>query len=279
METALSISGRIKTADGNDLYYTEDIPHEPKAIIVIVHGFGEHSGRYEYVKDKLNEFGYGVYRFDNRGHGKSGGERGHLKNFNYLICDANALVDLAKEEFSDLPIFMLGHSMGGFITAAYGIKHQDKLKGQILSGAATLEPIQMKGLRGEFLKLLNNITPNMKIKNRLSKLLSKDQEIVKDYEEDELNLKEATLQFYVEFLINGIGWLKENMHYYKYPCLILHGGDDKIVYKEASENFYNSISSTDKQLKIYEGLYHEIFNENERDMVINDIVNWLEERI
>jgi len=269
----------IISSDSLRIYYEKDIPENAKAIIIIVHGFAEHLGRYEYLKDKLNSFGYGVYRFDNRGHGRSGGERGYIEDYNQLITDADVIVDMAKNEYPEIPVFMLGHSMGGFIASVYGIRYKDKLSGQILSGAATMKPPQVAGAKSIIFKMLNKIVPKIKIKNLLYDIICHNKEVVKDYIEDPLNLKEASLRFYVEFLVKGMEWLGDNMSEYNYPCLILHGSDDKIVSKQASLNFYDNIMSNDKKIKIYDDLYHEIMNEDERDNVIEDIHLWIEEKI
>lgn len=271
----LDLFSKIKSFDKTELYYAKDIPENSKAIIVIVHGVAEHLGRYEFIKNKLNTFGYGVYRFDNRGHGKSGGNRGDLKDFNELIDDADTIVTMAKNENPNLPIFMLGHSMGGFIAATYGVKYPGKLNGQILSGAATNKmpfSLTLKSIRLPY--ILKGIVPNS-----LSKLICRDPAVVKAYEDDPLVLKETTLRFNTQFVNRGITWLINNLSSYYYPCLILHGGDDKIVPKYCSEKFYSAISSNDKQIKIYDGLFHEIFNEKEKDAVIEDVHKWIEERI
>jgi acylglycerol lipase len=271
----ISISDRIKSFDGIELYYAKDIPENPRAIIVIVHGVSEHLGRYEYLKDKLNSFGYGVYRFDNRGHGKSGGERGDILDFNELIEDADTIVNISKGENMDLPIFMLGHSMGGFITAAYGVKYPGKVNGQILSGAATNKmPFSLTLKSIKFPYILKGKVPNL-----LSKLICRDPEVVKKYEDDPLVLKETTLRFNTQFVYKGISWLIKSMPSYVYPCLILHGSDDRIVPKRCSQSFYDAIASKDKTLKFYEGFYHEIFSEKEKDTVIEDVHEWIEGRI
>lgn len=268
-------SNKIKSFDGTELYYVRDIPENAKAIIIIVHGIAEHSGRYDYLNEKLNEFGYGVYRFDNRGHGRSGGARGDISNFNELIDDADTIVTLSKIENAALPIFMLGHSMGGFIAAAYGIKYPGKLKGQILSGAATNKmPLSLKLKSIKLPYLLRG-----KIPNSLSKLTCRDSEVVRSYEDDPLVLKETTLRLNTEFVNKGINWLIKNMASYTYPCLILHGGDDKIVPKSCSHSFYDTIASNDKELKFYEGFYHEIFSEKGKDTVIEDVHKWIEDRL
>lgn len=272
----ISMNGKkVKSFDNTEIYYMKDVPQNAKAIIIIVHGVAEHLGRYEYLKDKFESFGYGVYRFDNRGHGLSGGNRGDMNDFNELIDDTDIIVNIAKKEYPDLPLYMLGHSMGGFITAAYGVKYKNKLRGQILSGAATNKmPFSLTLKSIKFPYILKG-----KVPNSLSKLISRDPQVVKKYEEDPLVLKETTLRFNNQFVNKGIPWLVRNLSSYEYPCLILHGGDDHIVPKECSQKFYDGISSKDKQIKIYEGLYHEIFNEKERDTVIEDVHKWLENRL
>jgi len=265
----------IKTPDGIKLFQVNDVPKDPKAIIVIVHGLAEHCGRYDYVVQKLNEFGYGVYRFDNRGHGRSSGKRGYLDDFQKFIDDADLFVERAKEENPGLPLFMLGHSMGGFITAGYGAKYPDKLKGQIFSGPVIIElPIF------DTLKEMDvEKEPEAPIPNSLSQLICRDQHVVTDYENDPLVLKETTLKLLTTVFIDGVAWLVENLSNYAYPCLILHGGDDQIVDKASSEYLYENISLEDKTLKIYEDFYHEILNEAEKDRVLSDIQNWVDERI
>lgn len=278
MESIASISGSIKSFDSTNLYYMKDIPKKPKTIVVIVHGFGEHLVRYEYVKEKFNEYGYGVYRFDNRGHGRSGGERGYISNFKDFAKDTDVFIEFIKTENPNIPIFMLGHSMGGFITALYGVMFKNKVDGQILSSAATVEPVQARGVRGKFFKLVNKISPKIHIKNPVIRHIPKGKEVI-TYQEDKLDLRSATLNFYVQFLINGIGWLRKNFKNYDYPCLILHGSDDKLVEKEAAIQFHSSISSTDKQIKIYDGLRHEMLKGKEKDVVLNDIHKWIEDRL
>lgn len=265
----------IVTPDGMELFHIKDLSEDPKAIIILVHGLAEHCGRYDYVVRKLNEFGYGVYRFDNRGHGLSGGKRGYLDDFHKFIDDADLFVDRAKKENPRQPLFMLGHSMGGFITAGYGSKYPGKLKGQIFSGPVIIElpifdPLKEMDVEKE---------PETPIPNSLSQLICRDQQVVTDYENDPLVLKETTLKLLTTVFMDGVAWLEENLRNYDYPCLILHGGDDQIVDKASSEYLYENISLEDKTLKIYEDFYHEILNEAEKDQVLSDIHKWIERRI
>lgn len=271
------VESTIKSFDGTEIYYCKDIVENPKAVVVIVHGLCEHLGRYNYFTEKLNGFGYSVYRFDNRGHGRSGGTRGYIENFQYFFDDADKIVDLAIEENKGIPVFMFGHSMGGFITAGYGMKYRSKLKGQILSGAAVLEVPSAAAIKKDnfFEKSPMTIVPNS-----LSSLICRDKSVVKAYDDDPLVLKELTVKLMEEFNINGSAWIAENVKKYEYPCLILHGGNDQIVPNENAKWLYANISSKDKNIKIYPDCYHEILNEkNEKDTVIEDIHRWIEERL
>jgi acylglycerol lipase len=269
--------GRVKVKEGTELYFKKDIPEDPKAIFVIIHGVCEHCGRYKYLTDKFNSFGYGVYRYDNRGHGKSGGTRGYVKSFMDFIDDADVIVNMAKEENIGVPIFILGHSMGAFIGACYGVKYPDKLSGEILSGTPAIElPLPAIGM---LKKLPYNILQRIRLANDLGDKVSRDKSVMEAYNSDVLNLKKATIKMSGEMFIKGPAWLKLHVNDYHYPCLLLHGGGDLIVTPEASKWLFENISSEDKQLKIYDDLYHEIYNEPEKDIVIEDVHKWVEKRV
>lgn len=277
MTNIISSEGNIQTKDGTLIFFLKNIPPQPKAIIIIVHGVAEHAGRYGYTTERLNKFGYGVYRFDNRGHGRSGGEQGYVQSFMDFVEDADLIVQMAHVENVRLPVFMLGHSMGGFIATVYGAKNPDQLNGQILSGPAVIE-LPLKDVR--LLKRLPfNLLPKLRVGNKLGKIISRDPAVVEDYQTDHYNLKKITLKMSGEMFIKGPAWLQNNINKYILPCLIIHGGGDLIVTPKASEWLYNNISSQDKERKVYAGLYHEILNEQEKDRVIEDIHVWIEKHI
>ncbi|VFQ42966.1 alpha/beta hydrolase [Desulfoluna butyratoxydans] len=260
---------------GVDLFVAVNRIEAARAVVVIVHGLAEHLGRYDLVTSELNEAGCSVYRFDNQGHGRSGGERGYLDNFQSFIDDADLLVEKAREENPGLPVFMLGHSMGGFITAAYGVKYPGKLKGQVLSGAAVIQLPLFEAFKDvDFEK-----EPRVKVPNALSELICRDKAVVTAYDEDPLVLKETCQKLLGEVFINGAGWLTDKLPEYAYPCLILHGDDDQIVTPDASRYMADHIASQDKTLKMYPGFFHEILNENGRDEVVADITEWIWARL
>jgi acylglycerol lipase len=271
------LEGKLKSFDDTEIFYRKDIVENSKAVAVIVHGLCEHLGRYDYFTKRLNEAGYTVYRFDNRGHGKSAGERGYVENFQDFFEDADKIVNMAIEENKHVPVFMFGHSMGGFITAGYGMKYTNKLKGQILSGAAVIElPIFEDLKRDNYFES----HPMEKSPNALSSLICRDKKVVEDYDNDSLVLKETNLKLLGEAFVKGPIWIKENVKNYTYPCLILHGENDQIVINQASKWLFENISSKDKAVKIYPKCYHEILNEKEEKcIVIEDILNWIEAKL
>ncbi len=266
----------ITMRDNITLFIKKKIVPGMKAVVTIVHGVCEHNERYEYITTVLNNAGYSVVRFDLRGHGKSGGERGHSESYHEYSDDLNEIISIVKKDFSDMPVYVLGHSMGAFISALHEILYPGQICGQILSGIPAIE-LPLSDIK--LLKLLPyNKLPKFKAKNKLAKLVSKDPKVVENYMEDPLNLKESTIKMSAEMFLKGPVYLSEHIKEYSVPCLLLHGQEDKIVTEKSSEWFYENILSTDKIRKIYPGLFHEIFNEPEKDTVISDVLNWLDKR-
>lgn len=262
--------------DGTPLYYKEEIPENMKAMVIFVHGVGEHSGRYQYLAGKLYNAGYGILRFDLRGHGKSGGPRGFADTITRFSDDILLFYDKVKESFPDLPVYTLGHSMGSFISVVFAITHPGRLQGQILSGLPAIV-LPLPEIRK--MKLLPyKLFPMIRIGNSLGDRLSRDPEIFEKYRTDPLNLKKGTIKMTGVMFLEGPEWLSGHVKEYNLPCLLLHGGDDRIVTPASSEWFYSGISSSEKQRKVYPGLFHEIFNEPEKDLVIGDVLSWLDSK-
>ncbi len=266
---------KINTRDETELFVKHNAVDSPKAAVVIVHGLCEHSGRYDYAAAKLNAFGYSVYRFDNRGHGRSGGEQGYLDDYQLYIEDTERIVETVSGENPGLPLFMLGHSMGGFIACAYGVQNPGRLAGQIFSGAAVI----FLPIFAEYELFDFDSEAHTPISNELADIISRDTDIVQAYKDDPYVLKQFATKLMGEVFIKGAKWLMSSMDAYEYPCLILHGGSDQIVTPDASHYLYEHVSSKDKEIKIYEGLFHEILNEPEKDTVLDDINNWIEGRL
>lgn len=266
----------IRSHDGTELFLRKDFIESPRAVVVIIHGLGEHCERYDYVTEKLNAFGYSVFRYDHKGHGRSGGARGYLSDYNQFIDDAHMVVKMVKAEYPGLPVFMLGHSMGGFITSAYGVKYPGVLDGQILSGPCVKVLPIFEGLR----ELDTNKDPLGLIDNGLSEVICRDRDVVRTYQQDHLVLWDFTNMLMKEVFINGAEWLSSNIAHYQYPCLIMHGEDDRIVPNDNSTFLHDNCSSKDKTIKLWPDLFHEILNEREeKDLVLDEIKTWIDARI
>ncbi len=260
----------IQSFDGTRLFLKTNIPAKAKAIIVIVHGLCEHLGRYEYITQKLTDRYFGVYRFDHRGHGKSEGKPIFYNDFNEMIDDVSFVVELAKKENPTLPVFLIGHSMGGFAVTTFGMKYPTKVKGIVASGAAT----RLNGAS----PIPYNMPVDSYFSNELADLVCSDPSVVEAYKNDPLVAKQVSFGLFY-CLLAGIEWNKENSSKLVDPILLLHGCNDGLVSEKDSRDLFGDISSKDKTLRIYAFLFHEIFNEPSKDEVIGDVLFWLEKRV
>ena len=258
--------------DGMRLYMKKDVPSDAKVICVIVHGLCEHQGRYDYLVGKFNAAGIGTYRFDHRGHGRSEGERTYYDSFHDMIDDAKAIVDLAKAEHPDKPVFLLGHSMGGFCVSLFGAKYPGAVKGIVMSGALTHDNRRL------IADVPTGQDVHGKLPNELGDGVCSVKEVVDWYGKDPYNT--GTFTFGLCYQLNaGVAWLKDRMAAWSEPCILLHGEKDALVSVQDSFDFFGKIASKDRQLKVYGGLFHEIFNEYCRDEVIDDAVSWILHRV
>ncbi len=258
--------------DKTELYMKRDAPENPKAVTVIIHGLCEHQGRYDYVTGRLNDAGYLVYRFDHRGHGRSKGKDTYYSDFNEIADDVNEAVKIAEAENPGKPLFILGHSMGGYAAALFGTKYPGRAAGILLSGALTRYNKQLMGpypMQGE---------PDTYFINKLGDGVCSDPAVVETYFRDPYVRKEISVGL-CNSLGEGIAWLKENVEKFTYPVLIMHGANDGIVSEKDSREFFGEIASEDKGLLIFPKLYHEILNEPVKDDVINHILKWMGRRI
>lgn len=257
------------------IYAQKNIIENPKANVVIVHGICEHLDRYDYLVSKLNKEGYNVYRYDARGHGRSEGKRGDLEDYQDYLSDLDKYIDIVKEEYPDKKVILLGHSMGGLVSTSYASLHSDKIDYLILSGAANITPNQAKALKILPMCLIKNI----KYKNNLGDGVCSDKEVVEKYNNDPLVLKEATMGLMKNVFITGCKLVKDNIKNISVPTLVMHGKEDGIVASSTATWTYENLTVEDKDLQIYAGLYHEIFNEVEKDVVIEYLVSWLNSRL
>lgn len=269
----------ILSPKGIKIFYRLHLPSVPKAVVIISHGYAEHSGFYLQLMEDLAKEGYAAYALDHRGHGLSQEERGYVERFEDFLEDLDAFVDFVRERHPGLPLFIFGHSMGGLIAFSYGIQYPEKLKGQIFSGPAVGRPVGTGLIPLFLLRIVSILFKRLQVYPLIRDKGTRNPNIRKYSGEDPLVLNGARVKFFYEFVGRGVDFAQKNAPAYKLPCLFLHGTTDKLVSYKVSERILPKISSQDKELKLYEGLYHEVIQEPEREIVLKDILDWLRERL
>jgi len=249
---------------------------EPIGLIVIQHGYAEHSGRYEEIAEIFTKQEYAVAALDLPGHGKSNGQKAYTEDFGIYVDELENFIDSSKNRFPEIPVFLLGHSMGGAVSLMLCLRNNDAVKGLVLSGAG----IRLKNFLPQIAiykiaEFMSKYMPDKGLIKLSSKLVSRDKQVVKAYEKDPLCFHRAipfsTLR---EFASAGL-FIEKNMRQLTTPVLILHGGDDRIIDPAGSRMLYSAVASPDKTLKIFNGLYHEIMAEPEKEMVFKTIMSWV----
>jgi acylglycerol lipase len=262
------------------LYYQCWLPERrPKAILLIAHGLAEHSGRYKNLADYFVSRDYGVYALDHRGHGKSDGTRIYIDRFDDYITDLRTFHGLIRKENPETKVFLIGHSMGGTIAVAYSIKYQQDLTGLITSGASLTGAVAAPPLLSAMASIASALLPKAGITVLDASAISRDRSVVEAYENDPLVYRGKIPARTGAELARMWRELPPLMPEIKLPVLILHGSSDRLASPQGSKLLYERVSSTDKTLKIYDGLYHEVFNEPEREQVMQDVEQWLARHI
>ena len=248
-----------------------------RGVIVIVHGFNAHSGQYMSVAEQFAENGLAVYALDLRGRGRSEGERFYIDKFENYAVDVATLVETAKSENPGLPVFLLGHSAGGVVSCLYALEYQEEIDGLICESFAFQVPAPDFALA--VLKGLSYIAPHfhsIKLKNED---FSRDPQVVEAMNNDPQIKDEAQPIETMAELVRSDERLKKEFPLIKLPLLILHGTADKAAKPSGSQFFYDTASSTDKTLKLYEGHFHDLLHDIDHEVVIDDITNWINERL
>ncbi|MFN8374164.1 MAG: alpha/beta hydrolase [Anaerolineae bacterium] len=268
-------SSSLKANDGTALYTVSWTPDTPaKAAVVIAHGLAEHIQRYEHVAAYLVGRGYAVYGIDHRGHGKSEGLRTYFDSFDQPVNDLKLYVDNIRTKHAKLVLY--GHSMGSLISLLYAVRYPGDFTGLVVTGctldveSAAPAPLVMVG------KLLDSIIPKVNFLPLDSNGVSRDPAVVNKYNNDPLVDRKPTRVHMATGIGGNSTMLKGRISEIKLPILILHGGGDKICPPSGSETLYKGVGSSDKTLKIYPGLYHEVHNEPEQKDVLKEIADWLD---
>jgi alpha-beta hydrolase superfamily lysophospholipase len=247
----------------------------PVAILVVVHGIAEHSSRYTNLVNYFVPKGYAVYSFDLRGHGKSDGTRSYIEHFSYYLDDVKTFCDLVGAENKNAKIFMVGHSMGSTIAIDYAIQHQNELKGLIVSGTTLKAGSSVNKASILMAEILSVLMPKMGVMALDTDLLCRDKAVVAAYVNDPLVYTGKLRARWGIELMKTMTKLQSGMSELTLPILIMQGTQDRISDPSSSQMLFDGVSSKDKTMKLYEGFYHEIFNDPERQQVFSDMETWL----
>jgi alpha-beta hydrolase superfamily lysophospholipase len=275
------ISGTFIGKGGVELYFQKWTKKKPSGVLVIIHGVGEHSGRYQNIIHELEKKNISIYSFDLRGHGRSGGKRGHIESFMEYIEDIRIFIKVIRGEHEKLPIVMLGHSMGGLIALKYLLENQKDLRGLILSSPYLKLAVKVPGWKTFLGRLLSGILPGLSMPTGLDPLaLSSDREVCETYANDPLVHSLVTARWFTETTAAREECMGRGSEL-NIPALIFHGKEDKIVDCRGTEEFYKNCDPKHCTLHLFDGLKHETMNETEpeRKKVLKTVSDWIEKMV
>ncbi len=272
--------GKFKSIRDNHIYYQAWEPDgEVKGVLPIVHGLGEHSGRYMNIVQYFVPLGYVVYGMDHIGHGKSDGPREYVESFDDFSAVFGAYMAMIKQWQPGKPIFLLSHSIGGLIAAYYLLDHQAEFKGAIFSAPVVKVASHISRTTVLMGKSLSVLAPMVGVLTVDPKTISRDPAVVSAYINDPLVFHRKTTARLSAEMLRALLRVSAETERITLPFLAMQGGDDHLVDPDGAQILFEKAGSKDKTLKIYPGLYHEIFNEPEREVVFRDIAAWLEPRM
>ena len=268
-----------KSSDGLQIFAQSWEPDKnPKAVVALVHGLGEHSGRYAHVGKAFSEAGFALAGFDLRGHGKSGGPRGHIPSLEAVMGDIQLFCQGLEERFPNFSQFLYGHSLGGLLVLAYGTFKKHTIKGVIASGPGLRSPVLEQKFKMNLAKALGSLMPTMTIPTGLEvPFISRDQRVVQAYQQDPLVHGVATLAA-ARMGMDAVDWAFTHASDFPVPLLLMNGSDDKLTYPHGSQEFADLVPKN-CTLKFWEGLYHEIHNEPEQEEVFAFMIDWMNSQL
>ncbi|MEW6717925.1 MAG: lysophospholipase [Chloroflexota bacterium] len=247
---------------------------KPRLVVCLVHGLGEHIGRYIHVAKAFTQAGFAFIGVDLRGHGKSEGPRGHIPNYDLLLDDITMLIEKTEERFPDLPRVLYGHSLGGNAVLNYILRRSHTLKGSITTAPWLRLAFEPPALQVTLARLMNRLWPSFTQANNLdTSALSHDQSIVRAYEEDPLVHDRVTARLFAEFYEAGF-WALQHAEELKTDLLLMCGKEDRIISPDACREFATKAGKR-CSFRPWDGLYHEIHNEYEKDQVLAEMIGWL----
>lgn len=270
---------RFQGAGGVSIYARSWRPEaeQPRAVVVIAHGFNSHSGYYAWVGEQLAANRIAVYALDHRGRGNSGGDRFYVENISEYVDDLAMFVNVAKSREPGLPVFVLGHSAGGVIASVYALEHQSEIQGLICESFAF--EVYAPKLALKLLKGLSRIAPHAHVYKLPNKEFSRDPRVVEALNKDPLIARESQPAATVAAFARADERLAKEFPMIKLPVMILHGTADKVTKPSGSQFFFDTVGSDDKVLKLYDGHAHDLLNDIGKERVLADVIEWIDTRI
>ncbi len=246
-----------------------------RGVVVITHGIRDYAVRYQRFAEQLTKQGFAVFAQDLRGHAHSGGDRQRFDSMARMVQDTDMMVNEAKQRYPKVPLYVYGHSLGGLITSAYSLDHADKLSGVILSGAALKRPHSVSGFSAGVAQIVAMVAPGLKVVQVDDSEFSKDKSVMAALASDPLVSRDKLPAATAAATLKAIADVQERMGRLKLPLMVMYGTADSVNPIEGSQAFIQAVASTDKTLKTYPGVYHDMLNEPERDQIAADIIAWL----
>ena len=269
-------TGSFTTQDGLRLFTRTWTPGaDPVGVVALAHGIGEHSGRYAHVASRLMLEGFAVEGYDHRGHGQSQGPRAYVDDFAELTGDLGAFTQRVRARHPDLPLFLMGHSLGGLIAATWVAEAQPELDGLVLSSPALKVPDDLSPLLQKVSGLTARWVPRLPTVKIDINDLSRNPAVVRAFEEDPLNDHKGVRASMGHQILEASRAIQTQADRFHLPLYLFHGTADRITDPQGTVQFYHAAPSSDKTLELYEGFYHETFNEDERERVLDDLAGWL----
>lgn len=247
----------------------------PRGAIALVHGMGEHSGRYAKLAEYLGQHGFATYAYDLRGHGRSGGPRVYVDKFDEYLSDTDVFLTDLRRRCGPTPVFLVGHSMGGTIAALYAITRQPAVRGLVLSSPAIQLGADIPKALIVVGRWLARALPRLPVRKIDTRLISRDLAVIAQAASDPLNCYGGTPARTGAELLNAMSRVLAACGTLRMPLYIFHGTEDRLTSPSGSQALYAGSASLDKTLRLYPGSYHETMNDLDREQVLQELAGWL----